>query len=183
MRKQWWRPKVWQTQRSWTADRKRSLKEMHRSVPSTVCGVFYRFSAAGNRYIGCICRPRGPNKGRGAINNARRDAQVRGTAHRKAGSNKKALKPEIVKAGKTGTCLLICMVPGAGIEPARCFHRQILSLLRLPISPPRQHLCIIADLLFKSNRHVCHRTFFVSKIVKCSTIGGLPKKGPTTPRH
>ena len=28
------------------------------------------------------------------------------------------------------------MVPGAGIEPARCFHRGILSPLRLPISPP-----------------------------------------------
>src|SRR5690606_16735139 len=30
------------------------------------------------------------------------------------------------------------VVPGAGIEPARCCHRQILSLLRLPISPPGQ---------------------------------------------
>lgn len=29
------------------------------------------------------------------------------------------------------------MVPEAGIEPAWCFHRQILSLLRLPISPLR----------------------------------------------
>ncbi len=28
------------------------------------------------------------------------------------------------------------MVPGAGVEPARCFHRGILSPLRLPISPP-----------------------------------------------
>ena len=28
------------------------------------------------------------------------------------------------------------MVPGAGLEPARCFHRRILSPLRLPISPP-----------------------------------------------
>ena len=28
------------------------------------------------------------------------------------------------------------VVPGAGIEPARCFHRGILSPLRLPISPP-----------------------------------------------
>ena len=27
------------------------------------------------------------------------------------------------------------MVPGAGIEPARCFQREILSLLCLPISP------------------------------------------------
>jgi len=30
------------------------------------------------------------------------------------------------------------LVPEAGIEPARCCHRQILSLLRLPISPLRQ---------------------------------------------
>ncbi len=28
------------------------------------------------------------------------------------------------------------MVPGAGIEPAQCCHRGILSPLRLPISPP-----------------------------------------------
>jgi site-specific DNA recombinase len=28
------------------------------------------------------------------------------------------------------------MVPGAGIEPARCCHRGILSPLRLPVSPP-----------------------------------------------
>ena len=31
---------------------------------------------------------------------------------------------------------LICMVPGAGIEPARPYSREILSLLCLPISPP-----------------------------------------------
>ena len=30
------------------------------------------------------------------------------------------------------------MVPGAGIEPARPFGQQILSLLRLPISPSGQ---------------------------------------------
>ncbi len=30
------------------------------------------------------------------------------------------------------------MVPGAGLEPARCYHRGILSPLRLPISPPGQ---------------------------------------------
>ena len=28
------------------------------------------------------------------------------------------------------------MVPGAGLEPARCCHRGILSPLRLPIPPP-----------------------------------------------
>ena len=31
--------------------------------------------------------------------------------------------------------VLLLMVPGAGIEPARCFQREILSLLCLPISP------------------------------------------------
>mgnify|MGYP006911562244 CR=1 FL=1 len=30
------------------------------------------------------------------------------------------------------------MVPGAGVEPARCYHRGILSPLRLPVSPPGQ---------------------------------------------
>ena len=33
--------------------------------------------------------------------------------------------------------VLILLVPGAGIEPARYFYRGILSPLRLPISPPR----------------------------------------------
>ncbi len=28
------------------------------------------------------------------------------------------------------------LVPGAGLEPAHCRQRQILSLMRLPISPP-----------------------------------------------
>ena len=30
------------------------------------------------------------------------------------------------------------MVPGAGLEPAQCFHRGILNPLRLPISLPGQ---------------------------------------------
>ncbi len=34
------------------------------------------------------------------------------------------------------------MVPGAGLEPARSYLREILSLLRLPISPSGQ--CIDA---------------------------------------
>ena len=29
-------------------------------------------------------------------------------------------------------------VPPTGIEPVRCFHRGILSPLRLPVPPPRQ---------------------------------------------
>ena len=32
------------------------------------------------------------------------------------------------------------MVPGAGIEPARRFHRAASLRMRLPISPPRQRL-------------------------------------------
>ena len=32
------------------------------------------------------------------------------------------------------------MVPGTGVEPVRCYHRGILSPLRLPISPPG-HRC------------------------------------------
>ena len=39
------------------------------------------------------------------------------------------------------------MVPVTGIEPVRCFHRQILSLLRLTISPHRQ---ILAHLVYHS---------------------------------
>ena len=57
------------------------------------------------------------------------------------------------KAEQVESINCLRMVPGAGIEPARCFHRQILSLLRLPIPPPRQRLCIIADLPLESNRN------------------------------
>jgi hypothetical protein len=39
------------------------------------------------------------------------------------------------------------LVPGAGIEPARCLHRGILSPVRLPIPPSRQREGIIADLI------------------------------------
>ena len=38
--------------------------------------------------------------------------------------------------GLTGTNL----VPETGLEPVRCFHRGILSPLRLPISPLRRYL-------------------------------------------
>ena len=31
---------------------------------------------------------------------------------------------------------LVRLVPGAGLEPARCLHPRILSPLRLPISSP-----------------------------------------------
>ena len=38
----------------------------------------------------------------------------------------------------TSSLLLLIMVPGAGLEPAQCCHRGILSPLRLPISPSGQ---------------------------------------------
>ena len=47
------------------------------------------------------------------------------------------------------------MVPGAGLEPARCCQRKILSLVCLPISPPGHRVycaglatwfCLIATL-------------------------------------
>ena len=40
----------------------------------------------------------------------------------------------------------VSLVPGAGIEPARCFQRGILSPVRLPIPPSRQRSRIITDL-------------------------------------
>ncbi len=36
------------------------------------------------------------------------------------------------------------MVPGAGLEPARSYLREILSLLRLPISPSGQCIGALA---------------------------------------
>jgi hypothetical protein len=34
-------------------------------------------------------------------------------------------------------CCGVYLVPGGGIEPPRCFHRRILSPLRLPVPPSR----------------------------------------------
>ena len=42
------------------------------------------------------------------------------------------------------------MVPGAGLEPARCYHRGILSPLRLPISPPGHRQGVVADSVVSS---------------------------------
>ena len=44
-------------------------------------------------------------------------------------------------------------MPGAGVEPARCFHRGILSPLRLPISPsgPRMPCC---QMRFEANNEI-----------------------------
>ena len=37
--------------------------------------------------------------------------------------------------------ILIYLVPGAGLEPARPFGQRILSPLRLPIPPPGLYTC------------------------------------------
>lgn len=53
--------------------------------------------------------------------------------------NKKPAKlgsMRVLMFGKTVYYLIL--VPGAGIEPARCFQRGILSPVRLPIPPSRQ---------------------------------------------
>ena len=69
---------------------------------------------------------------------------VRGPAFR-------AVSPPVPSptAAKKPAVPLACgfLVPVTGIEPVRCFHRQILSLLRLPISPHRQ---ILAHLVYHS---------------------------------
>ena len=69
---------------------------------------------------------------------------VRGPAFR-------AVSPPVPSptAAKKPAAPLACgfLVPVTGIEPVRCFHRQILSLLRLPISPHRQ---ILAHLVYHS---------------------------------
>ena len=50
------------------------------------------------------------------------------------------------------------MVPGAGLEPARGYPREILSLLRLPISPSGQytkkhHIAVLFQDCFKTGKH------------------------------
>ncbi len=48
--------------------------------------------------------------------------------------------------------LTVFFVPGIGIEPIHHCWRQILSLLRLPISPPGQYF-ILKELYKKTNRY------------------------------
>ena len=81
------------------------------------------------------------------------------------------------------------LVPKAGIEPAQYFYRQILSLLRLPVSPLRHIFILSLIYLFSAIAEFCYEAsfcasgIFSSKILKCSTNGGRTKKEPTTPRH
>src|SRR6056300_1431061 len=42
--------------------------------------------------------------------------------------------------GHKKTAFAVLMVPRAGLEPARYCYREILSLLCLPISPPRHRV-------------------------------------------
>src|SRR5690606_6472448 len=54
--------------------------------------------------------------------------------------------------------LMEIMVPRAGIEPARPYGRQILSLMCLPVSPSGQRCCVPAGAFHaKSNRGVAEQ--------------------------
>lgn len=48
------------------------------------------------------------------------------------------------------------LVPEVGLEPTRCFHRRILSPLRLPI-PPFRHSCIYIDFVAQGQPSVLRR--------------------------
>jgi hypothetical protein len=64
----------------------------------------------------------------------------------------------VLGGGGVGGCLLLralyLLVPGAGIEPARCHHRGILSPVRLPIPPSRRRkTAIMTEFVQESNTH------------------------------
>ena len=56
--------------------------------------------------------------------------------HRRTKMKVIMIPPKVIENTKFSIESLYCMVPGAGIEPARPCEREILSLLCLPISPP-----------------------------------------------
>ncbi len=58
----------------------------------------------------------------------------------------KALQAHALPLGYAATI----MVPGAGLEPAQCYHRGILSPLRLPISPSGQQNKKIPQLKYRN---------------------------------
>lgn len=54
------------------------------------------------------------------------------------------------------TSIDLLLVPRAGIEPARCLQRGILSPVRLPIPPSRRHTAdIMSDFAHASNLQRC----------------------------
>ena len=56
--------------------------------------------------------------------------------------------PDNKKTSLTTYCQGSCM-PMMGLEPIRCCHRQILSLLRLPI-PPHRLKCVFNNATIES---------------------------------
>ncbi len=66
------------------------------------------------------------------------------------------------------------MVPGAGLEPARGYPQQILSLLRLPVPPSRRKNRVIMRYFDYLRPAKCSQDFVQSVVAKVS---------PTYPRR
>ncbi len=65
--------------------------------------------------------------------------------------NKKPAKPfDLRVCGSLCTTRNLCLVPRAGIEPARSHPHRILNPARLPVPPPRQRIRIIRKVVTKS---------------------------------
>ena len=56
--------------------------------------------------------------------------------------------------------LVLIIIPAAGVEPARCCHRWILSPVRLPI-PPCWHTSMITHIKYFVNFITRHKVYVV----------------------
>ena len=84
-----------------------------------------------------LAEPSSPDVASTPVSRRRRDQHGEGDFCRLDGSVyvRKGVRPEVFYLRKASRA---CLVPEAGIEPARVLPRGILSPLRLPISPLRQ---------------------------------------------
>lgn len=68
------------------------------------------------------------------------------------------------------------LVPGAGIEPARCRHRGILSPVRLPVPPSRRRRARLSPIWFAAATRLAPRSCHAGRlrrIIACPTTNPL----------
>ena len=71
---------------------------------------------------------------------------------------------------------MILLVPRAGIEPARCLQRGILSPVRLPIPPSRQRMSLLCYIQKLDASNFCEKSKicrFCGVLLKVTRFGKL----------
>jgi hypothetical protein len=74
------------------------------------------------------------------------------------------------------------MVPRVGVEPTRCYQRQILNLLRLPISPPRHFEVVRGAASIQVDSLICNMSssHFIQNSWSCKSGNPRPFSASTS---